>query len=140
SDGCECAAPTGTSCCGQACPTEHTDGLIGGQSYYPASPNFYDCVPTGTMNIQLAQDACIAYVTARSGTAANCGEFGPEDGGPPDSVCAITAGNCGTNCTGYLGDCICWTASGAYKGQVLDPVAQGLNDQCYEGMSSLTFN
>ncbi len=139
SDGCECAAPTGTACCGQTCPIQHTDGLIG--SKYPSNPNFYDCTPAGTMNIGLAQDACAAYVTAKGGNAAtNCGEFGPIDGGPPDSVCAITAGNCGSNCTGYLGDCICWTASGTYKGQVLDPVAQGLDNQCYTGSSSLTFN
>ncbi len=141
-DGCECHAPGATvaQCCGGGCPVQHTDGLVG-KSYYPASPTFYDCIPAMTMNINLAVDACAAYVTARGGNAAtNCGEFGPQDGGPADSVCAITNGNCGTNCTGYMGDCICWTASGTYKGQVLDPVAQGLDNQCYIGSSSLMFN
>jgi hypothetical protein len=142
-DGCECAVSAGVTqsqCCGGACPIQHIDGLVG-QSWYPASDVFYDCVPAGTMNIQLALDACAAYVVARGGTAAtNCGEFGPQDGGLPDSVCAITTGNCGTNCTGFLGDCICWTSSGTYQGQVLDPVAQGLNNMCYLGPSSLTFH
>jgi hypothetical protein len=141
-NGCECHSPgaKASQCCGGGCPVQHTDGLIG-QSYYPASPTFYDCLPAGTMNTTLAEDACAAYVTARGGTAAtNCGLFGPTDGGPADSVCAITVGNCGGSCTGFLGDCICWTASGTYKGQVLDPVAQGLDDQCYTGMSALTFN
>jgi hypothetical protein len=141
-NGCECHVPgaTASQCCAGGCPVQHVDGLVG-QTYYPKSDTFYDCVPAGTMNIQLAADACAAYVTARGGNAAtNCGEFGPTDGGPPDSVCAITAGNCGSNCTGYDGDCICWTASGTYKGQVLDPVALGLDDKCYTGQSSLTFN
>jgi hypothetical protein len=141
-DGCECHAPgaTASQCCGGGCPVQHDDGLVG-KSYYPANPDFYDCVPTGTIDLELAQDACDAYVTARGGVAAtNCGEFGPEDGGPADSVCAITTGNCGGSCTGFLGDCICWTASGTYVGQVLDPVAQGLDDECYVGPSSLKFN
>jgi hypothetical protein len=141
-NGCECHVPgaTASQCCAGGCPVQHVDGLVG-QSYYPKSDTFYDCVPAGTMNLQLAADACAAYVTARGGNAAtNCGEFGPTDGGPPDRVCAITAGNCGSNCTGYDGDCICWTASGTYKGQVLDPVALGLDNQCYTGQSSLTFN
>jgi hypothetical protein len=143
-NGCECHAPNATAsqCCSGACPVPHVTGLVGSQSYYPPNDNFYDCVPLSAgITLQLAQDACAAYVTYRGGNpATNCGEFGPTDGGPADSVCAITAGNCGSNCTGYLGDCICWTASGTYQGQVLDPVAQGLNDQCYIGQSSLTFH
>jgi hypothetical protein len=143
-NGCECHAPgaTASQCCSGGCPVQHVTGLVGGEPYYPASDIFYDCVPTSTgVDLQLAQDACSAYVAARGGVpATNCGEFGPTDGGPPDSVCAITAGNCGSSCTGYDGDCICWTASGTYKGQVLDPVAQGLNDECYTGSSSLTFH
>lgn len=140
-DGCECAVSAGvTQCCGGACPVQHITGLVG-QSYYPASDVFYDCVAAGTMDLQLAQDACNAYVTARGGTgAANCSPFGPTDGGPADSVCAITSSNCGSACTGFLGDCICWTSSGTYQGQVLDPVANGLNNMCYYGQSSLTFH
>jgi len=142
-NGCECHAPNATAsqCCSGTCPVAHVTGLVGSQPYYPPNDTFYDCIPAGTMNIQLALDACAAYVVARNGTAAtNCGEFGPQDGGMPDSVCAITTGNCGTNCTGFLGDCICWTSSGTYQGQVLDPVAQGLNNMCYLGPSSLTFH
>jgi hypothetical protein len=141
-NGCECHAPNATAsqCCSGGCPVSHVTGLVG-QSYYPTSDIFYDCVPTGTMNLQLALDACAAYVVARGGTAAtNCSEFGPTDGGLPDGVCAITSNQCTTNCTGFLGDCICWTYSGTYEGQVLDPVAQGLNNQCYIGNSSLTFH
>ena len=141
-NGCECHAPNATAsqCCSGTCPVPHVTGLVG-QSYYPTNENFYDCVPAGMMNLQLAQDACNAYVTARGGTgAANCAPFGPTDGGPADSVCAIASTNCGSACTGFLGDCICWTSAGTYQGQVLDPVANGLNNQCYYGQSSLTFH
>jgi hypothetical protein len=142
-DGCECHAPgaTASQCCAGACPVSHVTGLVG-QTYYPKSDTFYDCIPSGTYNIQLALDACGAYVTARGGgtEAANCAEFGPTDGGPPDSVCAITSLNCGSNCTGFDNDCICWTISGTYEGQVFDPVAQGAPDnRCYYGSSPLTF-
>ena len=139
-DGCECTAPSTAPCCGGACPTGHITGLVPGQKpYYPTDQNFYDC--DTTMNLQLATDACTAYVTARGGTAAaNCGAFGPVDGGPPDSVCAITAINCGSSCMGFMGDCICWTVSGTYAGQVIDPVALGLDAQCYTGSSSLSWH
>jgi hypothetical protein len=128
-DGCECHVPNATQdqCCatsGGDCPIQHKNGL--GQS----TSLFYDCVPAGTINSQLAEDACVAYVgTANAG---DCGLYGPADGGAADSWCSGPA----------TGDCICWTYSGTYMGQVLDPKAQGLNppSDCYYGPSSETFD
>lgn len=100
---CECAysgASTAPACCDSSCPVQHKTGLAG-QPYYPTSPIFYDCVSQGTIDSQLAQDACNAYVTGR--------------GGPAD--CAVSAD---TWCTSYMGDCICWSYAGKYAGTVLD--------------------
>jgi hypothetical protein len=142
-DGCECpysGVTTAPNCCAEACPTKHTDGLVN-QTYYPPSPYFYDCVLPATMNSQLAQDACNAYVVGRGGAANYCLQFGPSDGGPPDSWCAATCTN-PTTCTGFMNDCICWTFSGTYQGTVLDPQALGIPmpQMCYTGGSSGTFN
>lgn len=143
-DGCECqysGVSTAPTCCADQCPVKHTDGLVG-QSYYPQSPYFYDCVPAGTMNQQLASDACAAYVTARGGAPSTyCLPFGPSDGGPPDSYCAASCTN-PTTCTGFMNDCICWTFSGTYVGTYLDPQAYGIPmpQMCYTGASSGTFN
>lgn len=133
SDGCECpysGVTTAPSCCADQCPTQHSDGLVGGS--YP-NPTFYDCEATGAMDQQLALDACGAYVTAKGGSqTANCALFGPVDGGPPDSVCAIVTQNCGMNCTGFANDCNCWIFSGTFKGMAFDPKAAGAPDaQCY---------
>jgi hypothetical protein len=96
------------------------------------------------MNSSVAQDACIAYVTAKGGTAASCLSFGPSDGGAPDSWCAATCSS-PTTCTGFnngsAADCICWTFAGTYMGTYLDPVQQGISDgMCYYGVSSGAFN
>jgi hypothetical protein len=130
-DGCECNAPgaTMTQCCvnsGGDCPFKHNNGLN-----QPSSP-FWDCVPTGTMNAQLAEDACDAYVTSKGDATSNCQPYGMADASTPDSFCsgAVT------------GDCICWTYSGQYAGQVLDPQAEGLMpaSDCYYGLSTTLFN
>jgi hypothetical protein len=139
-DGCECSyagVTNAPSCCADACPTKHDDGLVG-QSYYPASPYFYDCVGTGQMNSQLAQDACNSYVVARGGAADYCQPFTDSaDATSPDSWCAATSPT-----TGFMNDCICWTFSGPYVGQVFDPKAQGASPpaDCFSGSSTVTFN
>lgn len=126
-DGCECEVVGASSapCCSGGCPSRHSNGL--GQ----ASSTFYDCLPAGTVDSQLAQDACIAYVGAGNASACQLYE-NPGDGG------ALNAW-----CSGPLtGDCICWTFSGEFKGQVLDPRGMGLpNPQnCRSGPSSSTFD
>ena len=138
-DGCECpysGVSTAPTCCADQCPLKHTDGLVG-QSYYPASPYFYDCVAAGTMNSQLAQDACNNYVVGRGGPANYCQPFGPSDGGAPDSWCAATAMG-----AGFMNDCICWTYSGQWAGTILDSQAAGASPavDCYYGTSTGTFN
>jgi hypothetical protein len=96
------------------------------------SSAFWDCVPDGMTNLQLAQDACNAYVTSKGDATSNCQPFGAADASEPDSICsgAVT------------GDCICWTYAGAYAGQVLDPAALGLTpaSDCYYGSSTETFH
>jgi len=139
-DGCECAysgVTTAPTCCADQCPIKHTDGLVG-QSYYPASPFFYDCVAAGTMNSTLAQDACNSYVVARGGAANYCQPFAASaDAAAPDSWCSATSPT-----TGFLGDCICWSFSGQWAGTYLDPQQQGIPmpQDCYTGGSSGTFN
>jgi hypothetical protein len=141
-DGCECSYSTGAmttpSCCADKCPTQHSDGLVGGEPYYPASPYFYDCVPAMTMNSQLAQDACNAYVAGRGGPANYCQPFAASaDAAAPDSWCSATSPS-----TGFMGDCICWSFTGQWAGTYLDPQQQGIpNPQnCYTGLSSGMFN
>ena len=143
-DGCECHAPgaTAAQCCatvpGGDCPIQHTDGLTG-QSYYPASPLFWDCVPAGTMNSQLAQDACNDYVVARGGPANFCTEFvNGADSSTPSSWCSATM----PMGTGFMGDCICWSFFGQYAGQVFDPQVLGASPatDCWYGTSPTTWN
>jgi hypothetical protein len=131
-NGCECHAPGATQaqCCatsGGDCPIQHKNGL--GQS----TSLFWDCVPAGTMNSLLAQDACIAYVGAAK--ASQCQPYlsFDDDSGVPDSYCS------GGTATG---DCICWAYSGQYAGTVCDAKAIGAPDptQCYGFPTSGTFN
>ena len=100
-DGCECrlaGATTGPCCAGETCPIRHSDGL--GE----ASSVFYDCVPTGMIDSQLAQDACVAYVGA--GNASACQLYdNPGDGGVMNAWCSGP----------LTGDCICWTFSGLFQ-------------------------
>ena len=114
-----------------------TDGSR--QSWYPASPYFYDCVPTGTMNSQLAQDACGAYVSGKGGSPSTwCQPFANSvDAAAPDSWCAATSAS-----AGFMGDCICWSFSGQWSGTYLDPKAANIpNPQdCYYGVVSGNFN
>jgi len=139
-DGCACTytgVTTAPQCCADKCPSQHTDGLIG-QSYYPSSPYFYDCVAPGTMNSTLAQDACNSYVVARGGAANYCQPFAASaDAAAPDSWCAATSAT-----AGFMGDCICWTFSGQYQGTVLDPQQAGIPSpqDCYYGVVSFSFN
>lgn len=138
-DGCECHVPgaSAAQCCGTECPVGHTDGLVG-QAYYPPNPNFYDCVAVGTMNSQLAQDACNNYVTARGGGPTDCIAFaGSSDATAPDAWCSAQ-----TPTTGFLGDCICWSFSGTFSGQVLDPQARGLSPaaECWSVASPSMFH
>ena len=129
-DGCECHVPgaTQSQCCatsGGDCPVQHKNGL--GQS----TSLFYDCVPAGTINSQLANDACIAYVGAAN--AADCQPYyASEDAAAPDSWCSGAA----------TGDCICWTFLGQYSGTVCDAKAAGAPDptQCYFAPTTGTFN
>jgi hypothetical protein len=138
-NGCECpysGVSTAPACCADKCPTKHNDGLTG-QSYYPPSPYFYDCVAAGTMNSTLAQDACNAYVVGRGGAANYCQPFGPADGGAPDSWCSASAQG-----AGFMSDCICWSFSGQWAGTYLDPQQAGISmpQNCYTGGQSGTFN
>jgi len=129
-DGCECHVPgaTQSQCCatsGGDCPVQHKNGL--GQ----ATSLFYDCVPAGTMNSQLADDACIAYVGAAN--AAQCQPYSDViDAAAPDSWCSGA----------FTGDCICWTFSGQYVGTVYDAKAQGAPtpSMCYYGPTATTFD
>jgi hypothetical protein len=128
-DGCECTAPSTAPCCvnsGGDCPSKHINGLN------QASSTFWDCVPTGTINAQLALDACTAYVASQGAAADNCQQYGDADAAAPDSYCsgAVT------------GDCVCWTYSGQYEGQVFDPKAMGASpaSDCYYGPSTETFD
>jgi len=128
-DGCECTAPATAQCCvnsGGDCPFLHNNGLN------QASSPFWDCVPTGTINAQLAQDACDAYVTGAGQATSNCQLYGMADASLPDSYCSGSA----------TGDCVCWTYSGQYMGQVFDPKALGIPmpQDCYYGASTETFN
>jgi hypothetical protein len=129
--GCECNAPgaTASQCCtnsGGDCPFKHNNGLN------QTSSPFWDCVPTGTINAQLAEDACDAYVTGAGQATSNCQLYGEADASTPDSYCsgAVT------------GDCVCWTYSGQYVGQVFDPKALGISmpQDCYYGSSTETFD
>jgi hypothetical protein len=128
-NGCECHVPGATpaQCCaasGGDCPVQHHNGLN------QTSSIFYDCVPTGTMSAQLAQDACIAYVGAAN--AVQCQQYTEGDASVPDSYCSGS----------FTGDCVCWTYSGVYVGTVFDAQAQGAPDptQCYYGFTATTFN
>ena len=127
-DGCECNVPGATQaqCCATAggdCPVQHRNGLS------QATSLFYDCVPAGTMSSQLAQDACIAYVGAAN--AADCQQYEEVDASVPDSWCSGPAS----------GDCVCWTFSGLFAGQVLDAKAAGLTPtNCYYGQGTTSFN
>lgn len=140
-DGCECSysgVTTAPACCADTCPVKHTTGLEG-QSYYPSSPYFYDCVTTAMGITQtLAQNACNAYVVARGGPANYCQPFyDSNDASAPDSYCSASS-----ETTGFMGDCICWTFSGQYAGTVFDAEAQGATpaNDCFGGQSSVTFN
>ena len=127
-DGCECHVPgaSQSQCCatsGGDCPIQHKNGL--GQ----ATSLFYDCVLAGTMNQQLAQDACISYVGAAN--ASQCQPYYSSlDAAAPDSYCSGGA------------DCICWTFTGQYAGTVCDAKAIGAPDptQCYFAPTTGTFN
>jgi hypothetical protein len=70
-DGCECAVPAGSSCCGTRCPVQHNNGL--GQT-------FYDCVPFGTYNITLAMDACNVFAPLGHGGICQGGTCGSDTG------------------------------------------------------------
>jgi len=133
-DGCECQAPgaTASQCCSGGFPVSHTDGLVGGG--YPPNPTFYDCVPTGTMNSQLAQDACNNYVSSPLIGAMPCQGYSETTGGPIDGWCG----------GGDQGDCICWVFAGTPGdiGTVFDAFANGEPDptQCYYGASTVKFH
>ena len=140
-DGCECAVPAGVTqaqCCakqGGDCPVAHTNGLSGSTMPPAMEIQFFDCVPTGTMNATLAYDACVAFVGASQ--ASQCQAYGQADSGTADSYC-----NGGNSDTAANGDCICWTFSGPNAGTFLDPAAAGIPSpqNCYYGQTTGTFN
>jgi len=127
-DGCEChvAGATQANCClGTAsCPITHNNGLN------QATSRFFDCDTYAANPSQVADDACIAYVGAAN--AGQCQPYSDTDASAPDSWCSGS----------FTGDCICWTFSGQYAGQVYDAKAQGAPDpsMCYYGQSATLFN
>ena len=127
-DGCECqvAGATQAQCClGTAsCPITHNNGLN------QASSRFFDCATYAANPSQVADDACIAYVGAAN--AGQCGPYSDSDAGAVDSWCSGA----------FTGDCVCWTFSGQYAGQVYDAKAQGapMPASCYYGQSATLFN
>ena len=127
-DGCECHVPgaTQSQCCtasGGDCPIRHNNGL----TMFP----FYDCVPAGTMDSQLAQEACIAYVGTANANQCQMAT-GTPDASAPDSWCSGS----------FTGDCVCWTFAGPRQGEVFDAMAQGGTPPttCDFGAGTSTFN
>jgi hypothetical protein len=116
-----------SQCCvaaGGDCPFQHNNGLT------MAMSRFYDCVPSGTINSQLAQDACIAYVG--SANAGQCAQYSDSDAGSPDSWCSGA----------FTGDCVCWSFSGTHAGTYMDSSAAGIMPPttCSYGAPTGTFN
>jgi hypothetical protein len=99
-NGCECAVGAGVTqsqCCGTMtpagnyCPYQHNTGE--GQT-------FWDCVPDGTYNQQLAMDACTAY----TGNASQCNDMYTFD-----CISAMDADLVDEVCNnGSTQDCVCW--------------------------------
>jgi hypothetical protein len=100
-NGCECATP---GCCGTGCQTEHTNGT--GQT-------FYDCNPKGTVTLQSAIEACMAYALTVGGNSNDCvgGWFCPNPAQPIE-VCFSSTANY-NNCTNY-----CWIYLTSLAGHV----------------------
>jgi hypothetical protein len=102
-NGCECSVPnaTGTpACCGALCPVAHDNGLG------TINSTFYDCVAAGTMNLQLAMDACISV----TGSAAQCQQaycINSMDASTGEQLVCTS----GTNCT-------CWAYTNPNQGYV----------------------
>jgi hypothetical protein len=48
---------------------------------------FYDCIPSGTITSQLAQDACVSYVGAGNASACQLDD-NPGDGGAMNAWCS----------------------------------------------------
>jgi hypothetical protein len=119
-DGCECMAPGATGCCGTGCPVKHSTGLTN-----PA--NFYDCVPAGTINSQLAQDACYTYVGA--GNESECADL--------PSTCA---GNPQAWCSNGAADCICWNYTSSAAGIVVESGGTSCMCDGAPGTASGTFD
>jgi len=100
-----CATNGDAGCCTGNCPVAHNNGLS------LANSAFYDCVAAGTYNLQLAMDACAAFLGSSSGCQAGACEG--SDGGISGNlvVCA------------YGSDCVCWQYAGQNAGLVHDPHA-----------------
>ena len=103
-DGCECHAPGATAmqcCAGGACPQKHDWDLN------LINTTFYDCVPSATLNVSVAGDACAAY----AGGANQCDQVYsqyyctyPDGGLAGDMVCSDGPGAPACTCWGYDGD------------------------------------
>jgi hypothetical protein len=107
-DGCECATPgsRSASCCGPACPTQHTTGFPRG--LMSGAQIFYDC--NTSINEEVAMEACTAY----TGSVAQCGQTGScvaADGGASADLAVCSLNDAQHPCT-------CWTYQGDHVGRV----------------------